>query len=78
MRAGSRLLSSPLRLVPTDFRPPRDAEPEPPVAATPPASTGPTLHPPARRGGTATGATTGATTGAKTGGATTAGEVRQA
>ena len=28
-RAGDRLVSSPLRLVPTDFRPPADAEPEP-------------------------------------------------
>ena len=28
-RAGDRLVSSPLRLVPTDFRPPVDAEPEP-------------------------------------------------
>jgi two-component system sensor histidine kinase MtrB len=28
-RAGDRLISSPLRLVPTDFRPPVDAEPEP-------------------------------------------------
>jgi two-component system sensor histidine kinase MtrB len=36
-RAGKRLVSSPLRLVPTDFRPPRDAEPEPKVAAVPPA-----------------------------------------
>jgi two-component system sensor histidine kinase MtrB len=62
-RAGTRLLSSPLRLVPTDFRPPRDAEPEPTVAATPPEPTGPTLHPPARRSGATSGATTGATTG---------------
>ena len=28
-RAGDRLVSSPLRMVPTDFRPPVDAEPEP-------------------------------------------------
>jgi two-component system sensor histidine kinase MtrB len=28
-RAGDRLASSPLRLVPTDFRPPTDAEPQP-------------------------------------------------
>ncbi len=34
-RAGKRLVSSPLRLVPTDFRPPRDAEPEPKVAPAP-------------------------------------------
>ena len=33
-RAGDRLASSPLRLVPTDFRPPTEAEPEPTVAAT--------------------------------------------
>jgi two-component system sensor histidine kinase MtrB len=66
-RAGTRLLSSPLRLVPTDFRPPRDAEPEPAVAAKPPEPTGPTLHPPARRSGT--------TTGAPPAGETTSGEV---
>ncbi len=29
VRAGDRLASSPLRLVPTDFRPPTEAEPEP-------------------------------------------------
>jgi two-component system sensor histidine kinase MtrB len=38
-RAGDRLSSSPLRLVPTDFRPPTEAEPEPktiaPVAGRP-------------------------------------------
>jgi two-component system, OmpR family, sensor histidine kinase MtrB len=31
-RAGHRLVSSPLRLVPTDFRPPAEAEPEPHLA----------------------------------------------
>ena len=36
-RAGDRLVSSPLRLVPTDFRPPVDAEPEPWSANTAPA-----------------------------------------
>jgi two-component system sensor histidine kinase MtrB len=50
MRAGGRLLSSPLRLVPTDFRPPREAEPEPSVGAAPPAPRGPAVLPsPARR-----------------------------
>jgi len=36
-RAGDRLVSSPLRLVPTDFRPPVDAEPEPWSASAAPA-----------------------------------------
>jgi two-component system sensor histidine kinase MtrB len=36
-RAGDRLVSSPLRLVPTDFRPPVDAEPEPWSASSAPA-----------------------------------------
>jgi two-component system sensor histidine kinase MtrB len=34
-RAGGRLLSSPLSLVPTDFRPPTEAEPEPEVVKVP-------------------------------------------
>ncbi len=34
-RAGKKLVSSPLRLVPTDFRPPREAEPEPTVGSAP-------------------------------------------
>ena len=38
LRAGTRLVSSPLRLVPTDFRPPREAEPEPRVARPVPAA----------------------------------------
>jgi two-component system sensor histidine kinase MtrB len=37
IRAGARLISSPLRLVPTDFRPPREAEPEPRVGRPVPA-----------------------------------------
>jgi two-component system sensor histidine kinase MtrB len=36
VRAGKRLVSSPLRLVPTDFRPPREAEPEPTNAGAAP------------------------------------------
>jgi two-component system sensor histidine kinase MtrB len=52
-RAGKRLVSSPLRLVPTDFRPPREAEPEPPVAATPPAPVVPTVRRGGRRAATA-------------------------
>jgi two-component system sensor histidine kinase MtrB len=39
-RAGDRLVSSPLRLVPTDFKPPTDAEPEEWSAGSP-ASDGP-------------------------------------
>jgi two-component system sensor histidine kinase MtrB len=57
LRAGKRLVSSPLRLVPTDFRPPREAEPEPTVAAAPPA---PPVRPPARRTSAAADATTAA------------------
>jgi two-component system sensor histidine kinase MtrB len=49
LRAGTRLVSSPLRLVPTDFRPPRDAEPEPTVDATPPTPRGPAALPPTTR-----------------------------
>jgi two-component system sensor histidine kinase MtrB len=48
-RAGKRLVSSPLRLVPTDFRPPRDAEPEPKVGAVPPMPTSPAVRPAAGR-----------------------------
>ena len=47
-RSGKRLVSSPLRLVPTDFRPPREAEPEPTVLATPPPPP-PAVRPAARR-----------------------------
>jgi two-component system sensor histidine kinase MtrB len=36
-RAGDRLVSSPLRLVPTDFRPPTEAEPEPELPPAEPA-----------------------------------------
>jgi len=49
LRAGGRLVSSPLRLVPTDFRPPREAEPEPVVAAAPPTPRGPAVVPGATR-----------------------------
>ncbi|HEY7225764.1 MAG TPA: MtrAB system histidine kinase MtrB [Micromonosporaceae bacterium] len=34
LRAGKRLVSSPLRLVPTDFRPPRETAPEPAFGGT--------------------------------------------
>jgi two-component system, OmpR family, sensor histidine kinase MtrB len=54
MRAGKRLVSSPLRLVPTDFRPPREAEPEPVVTATPPTPAIPPTRPAGRRPATAT------------------------
>jgi two-component system sensor histidine kinase MtrB len=48
-RAGKRLVSSPLRLVPTDFRPPREAEPEPKIATAPLAPTSPAVRPAAGR-----------------------------
>jgi two-component system sensor histidine kinase MtrB len=35
IRAGDRLVSAPLRLVPTDFRPPTEADPEPGAAPRP-------------------------------------------
>jgi two-component system, OmpR family, sensor histidine kinase MtrB len=44
-RAGKRLVSSPLRLVPTDFRPPTDAEPEPKIAPPRPVPAGPAVLP---------------------------------
>ncbi len=47
-RAGSRLVSSPLRLVPTDFRPPTEAEPEPKIAPPPVIPTGPAVLPATR------------------------------
>jgi two-component system sensor histidine kinase MtrB len=47
-RAGKRLVSSPLRLVPTDFRPPREAEPEPAVPATAPEPEVPAVLPAVR------------------------------
>jgi two-component system sensor histidine kinase MtrB len=48
LRAGQQLVSSPLRLVPTDFRPPRDAEPEPTVAAIAPPPPQPPVRPAVR------------------------------
>ena len=53
-RAGHRLVSSPLRLVPTDFRPPREAEPDPPVGA-PPAGEAKARPPGSRRPGAVAG-----------------------
>jgi two-component system sensor histidine kinase MtrB len=47
-RAGKRLVSSPLRLVPTDFRPPTEAEPEPKVAPPPAVPAGPAVLPAAQ------------------------------
>jgi two-component system sensor histidine kinase MtrB len=47
-RAGKRLVSSPLRLVPTDFRPPTEAEPEPVIGAQPTIPTGPAVLPAVR------------------------------
>jgi two-component system, OmpR family, sensor histidine kinase MtrB len=47
-RSGRRLVSSPLRLVPTDFRPPKEAEPEPRIAAQPPVPSGPPVLPAVR------------------------------
>jgi len=47
-RAGKRLVSSPLRLVPTDFRPPTEAEPEPKIAAPRALPAGPAVLPAAR------------------------------
>ncbi len=44
-RAGKRLVSSPLRLVPTDFRPPTEAEPEPKIGSRPPLPVGPAVLP---------------------------------
>src|SRR6185436_6533561 len=44
-RANQRLLSSPLRLVPTDFRPPTEAEPEPRIGPPPAMPTGPPVLP---------------------------------
>jgi two-component system sensor histidine kinase MtrB len=44
-RAGKRLVSSPLRLVPTDFRPPTEAVPEPKVAPPPAVPDGPAVLP---------------------------------
>src|SRR6185436_3848535 len=53
-RASQRLLSSPLRLVPTDFRPPTEAEPEPRIGRPPAPPTGPPVLPaPAPRSETA-------------------------
>jgi two-component system sensor histidine kinase MtrB len=52
IRAGKRLVSSPLRLVPTDFRPPREAEPEPTVTATAPQV--PPVRPAVRRSASGT------------------------
>jgi two-component system sensor histidine kinase MtrB len=47
-RAGQRLISSPLRLVPTDFRPPTEAEPEPRIGPRPMLTAGQALLPSAR------------------------------
>ena len=44
-RAGTRLVSSPLRLVPTDFRPPTEAEPETKIAPPRPVPAGPAVLP---------------------------------
>jgi two-component system sensor histidine kinase MtrB len=44
-RANQRLLSSPLRLVPTDFRPPTEAEPEPRIGPPPAPPAGPSVLP---------------------------------
>jgi two-component system sensor histidine kinase MtrB len=44
-RARQRLLSSPLRLVPTDFRPPTEAEPEPRIGPPPAPPIGPAVLP---------------------------------
>jgi two-component system sensor histidine kinase MtrB len=45
-RAGDRLVSSPLRLVPTDFKPPVDAEPDPEMSEPPaPSATVPAPSP---------------------------------
>jgi two-component system sensor histidine kinase MtrB len=44
-RAGKRLVSSPLRLVPTDFRPPTAAEPEPRIGPQRALPAGPTVLP---------------------------------
>jgi two-component system sensor histidine kinase MtrB len=47
-RAGKRLVSSPLRLVPTDFRPPSEAEPEPKIAPPRALPAGPAVLPAAQ------------------------------
>jgi two-component system sensor histidine kinase MtrB len=44
-RVSKRLVSSPLRLVPTDFRPPTEAEPEPVVGQRPATPEGPPVLP---------------------------------
>jgi two-component system sensor histidine kinase MtrB len=48
-RAGHRLVSSPLRLVPTDFRPPTEAMPEPRFTVAPAGPVGPVVLPPPAR-----------------------------